>query len=432
MYRINLKNEELRKFRVGYACLNSDVKTKYRTCRQRNLTIEKWHELIKINLSVLKEMIEYNRKMKLSMYRISSDLIPFGSADVLDYDWANIFQKEFAELRELLKNRIRFSMHPGQYTVLNSLSADVVERALKDLEYHVKVMRLLGATRKNKVVLHIGGIYGDKPSAIKRFVEVANGLDQSILDHLIIENDDRSYNIKDVLEISEQTGLPVVFDNLHHEINLPEESRPMKEWIEAAGRTWQAEDGRQIIHYSQQAEGKRTGAHSATIDSQVLLQFLDSLDEPLDIMLEVKDKNRSTEKLQMILNKDLKMAERLWARQKYSMLSRSQPNYQEVRQLLKDKTNVDFKRIAELFEQTEKLAHSPGDAVNAADHVWGYFKKQTTDKEKNDFRKLMDSGIPDSDSERIVRKYLTKMLKKYPNGYLEESYYFNESLSHNI
>ena len=132
-----MKNEELRKFRVGYACLNSDVKTKYRTCRQRNLTIEKWHELIKINLSVLKEMIEYNRKMKLSMYRISSDLIPFGSADVLDYDWANIFQKEFAELRELLKNRIRFSMHPGQYTVLNSLSADVVERALNGLEYLV-------------------------------------------------------------------------------------------------------------------------------------------------------------------------------------------------------------------------------------------------------------------------------------------------------
>ena len=424
-----MNNEKLREFRVGYACLNSDVSSKYRTCRQRNLTIETWHDLIETNLSVLKEMIEYNRKMKLSMYRISSDLIPFGSADLLDYDWASIFQEEFAGLRKLLKNRIRFSMHPGQYTVLNSLSADVVERAIKDLEYHVKVMKLLGATRKNKVVLHIGGIYGDKPSAIKRFVQVANNLDQSILEHLIIENDERSYTIKDVLEISAQTGIPVVFDNLHHEINLPDENRPMKEWIEAAGKTWQPEDGRQIIHYSQQAEGKRTGAHSATINSNLFLEFLKNLEQPLDIMLEVKDKNRSAEKLQMILNQDIKMAERLWARQKYSMLSKSQPNYQEVRQLLKDKENVDFKRIAELFEETEKLAHSPGDAVNAADHVWGYFKKQATDQEKNDFRKLLDIGIPDSKSELIVRKYLNKMLKKYPNGYLEESYYFNESLS---
>lgn len=424
-----MNKEKLREFRVGYACLNSDVSSKYRTCRQSNLTTEKWHDLIETNLSVLKEMIQYNRKMKLSMYRISSDLIPFGSADLLDYDWANIFQEEFAGLRKLLKNNIRFSMHPGQYTVLNSLSSDVVERAIKDLEYHVKVMKLLGATRKNKVVLHIGGIYGDKPSAIKRFVQVANDLDQSILDHLIIENDERSYNIKDVLEISAQTGIPVVFDNLHHEINLPEEMRPMKEWIEAAGKTWQPEDGRQIIHYSQQAEGKRTGAHSATINSNLFLEFLKNLEQPLDIMLEVKDKNRSAEKLQMILNQDIKMAERLWARQKYSMLSKSQPNYQEVRQLLKDKENVDFKRIAELFEETEKLAHSPGDAVNAADHVWGYFKKQATDQEKNDFRKLLDIGIPDSKSELIVRKYLNKMLKKYPNGYLEESYYFNESLS---
>lgn len=413
-------------FRVGYACLNPDVPNIYKTCRQSNLTLEKWHDLIEGNLETLGAMVRYNRKHKLSLYRISSDLIPFGSADVLAYDWAKDFAPVFEKLKALL-GRIRFSMHPGQYTVLNSPDPNVVRNAIKDLEYHVRVMELLGATRQNKLVLHIGGVYGDKPAAMDRFAEAASRLDQRIRDHLIIENDERLYTIADVLWISERTGLPVIFDNLHHQINPPPEACSMAQWITRAGATWQEEDGRQIIHYSEQARGKRPGAHSVTVDSRSFLQFIDTLDQPLDIMLEVKDKNRSAEKLQMILQGDVKLAETLWARHKYSVLAKSQPIYREIRMLLKQKDQADLERVAQLFEQAQTLPHSPGDAVNAAEHVWGYFKKQATAKEKDTFRQMLEAGVPDEPSEMKIRSYLKKILKKYPNTYLESSYYFNET-----
>lgn len=420
-------NDKISGFRTGYACLNLDAPLKYRTCRQSNLTLEKWNELIAWNLNTLKAMILYNLETGISLYRISSDLIPFGSAEILDYDWASDFREEFNELRELLSTGIRFSMHPGQYTVLNSPNSQVVANSIRDLEYHVKVMGLLGASRVNKIVLHIGGIYGDKAKASQRFIQAANALDPAIRRHLIIENDERLYNIQDVLHISSETGLPAIFDNLHHEINPPAGDRPMADWIREAGETWQAADGRQIIHYSQQSSAKRPGAHSVSVDTRSFLEFLTTLNHPLDIMLEVKDKNRSAEKLRMVLDRDIRLAERLWARHKYSILAKSQPLYREIRMLLKDKAAADLTTLALLFEQSTALPYSAGDAVNAAEHVWGYFKKSANEKEKHRFIALLKEGLPDEASEVEARAYLKKLLKKYPNQYLEESYYFNET-----
>ena len=60
-------------------------------------------------------------------------------------------------------------MHPGQYTVLNSPNPEVVERAILDLDYHTKLLSSLGGGQENKMILHIGGGYGDKSQAIERF-----------------------------------------------------------------------------------------------------------------------------------------------------------------------------------------------------------------------------------------------------------------------
>ncbi len=413
-------------FRAGYACVNLDTPGKYRTCRQSNLTREVWESLIRANLGTLREMALYNQKHRLSLYRISSDLIPFGSAEVLDFDWAAQFAPEFAELKKLLR-RTRFSMHPGQYTVLSSPDEGVIRRSILDLEYHVKVLQLLGATRENKLVIHIGGVYGDKPAAMERFVNTANALAPPIREHLILENDERMYHIADLLAIGQKTGLPVIFDNLHHQINPPPEGRSPAEWIDAVGATWQAADGRQIIHYSEQAPGKRAGAHSEAVTIDAFLDFINGLSRPIDIRLEVKDKNRSAEKVRMVLYKDIRLAEIIWARSKYSVLAKSQPIYQEIRRLLKAKEASDFLQIARLLESAQALPPSNGDAINAAEHVWGYFKDRVTTKERETFleaiRRMQAGEITDPE----VRKLLRRMLRKYPHPYLEQSYYFDQA-----
>ena len=68
---------------IGYACLNIGTPgTKMRSVMQRNATAEKLTEVTAHNLAALEKMIDYNRENNIKLFRISSDLIPFGSSPV--------------------------------------------------------------------------------------------------------------------------------------------------------------------------------------------------------------------------------------------------------------------------------------------------------------------------------------------------------------
>ena len=151
----------------------------------------------------------------------------------------------------------------------------------------------------NKIVLHVGGIYGDKEAALERFATNFKRLPEAVQNRLIIENDDRLYNIEEVLGLAYRLQIPAVYDNLHHAINPPPSGGTDRYWIAEAKKTWKAADGKQKIHYSQQAPGKRPGAHTDTIQLDTFLTFHKQLeDQQIDIMLEVKDKNLSAVKCQ--------------------------------------------------------------------------------------------------------------------------------------
>ncbi len=53
----------------------------------------------------------------------------------------------------------------------------------------------------------------------------------------MIENDDRTFSLRDVLGLSERTGLRVVWDILHHHCNDPD-GIPDREALELALATW--------------------------------------------------------------------------------------------------------------------------------------------------------------------------------------------------
>ncbi len=91
------------------------------------------------------------------MYRLSSDLIPFGSdLSTNQLDWVDLYSESFERIGAKIKQHdIRVSMHPGQYTVLNSPDAAVVERAIADLEYHVAILEAMKIDTTHKIILHI-------------------------------------------------------------------------------------------------------------------------------------------------------------------------------------------------------------------------------------------------------------------------------------
>ena len=413
--------------RIGYACLTRGIPyTDIKRTVQKNATEARLRELISHNLASLDRMLDYNRDSGIHMLRISSDIIPFGSSPVNTLQWEEEFEEKLAALgRKLKAYDIRVSMHPGQYTVLNSPRIEVVDRAILDLEYHVRFLGALGTDATNKIILHVGGVYGDKQSAMDVFSENWKKLQDSIKSRLVIENDDRSYTIEDVLELGTKNGIPVVFDNLHHQVNGNGESD--LSWIEEASKTWKQKDGVQKIHYSQQDGNKNPGAHSGTIDVAEFLKYIEENSGiDFDIMLEVKDKNLSAAKaINAIDTNNIIQLEKEWSRYKYNVLESSPRIYQEIRELLKNKPSYPLIEFYKLIDQALETAPTLGTSINALEHVWGYFKDIADDKERTWYAKTIDSASNDILSLSAAKKKLWSMVDKYDEKYLKNSYYFH-------
>ena len=414
---------------IGYACLNIGTpQTNIRSVMQRNATPEKLTEVIAHNLEALEKMVDYNIANDIRLYRISSDLIPFGSSPVNALDWPEIHKEAFDRIGAKIRNSgMRVSLHPGQYTVLNSPTEDVVERAIEDLIYHDKILTALGTDKKNKIVLHVGGIYGDKEAALDRFADNFQRLPETVQNRLIIENDDRLYNIEEVLGLANRLQFPAVYDNLHHAINPPPSGGNDQYWIAEAKKTWKEADGNQKIHYSQQAPSKRSGAHTDTIQLDTFLKFYNQLDDStIDIMLEVKEKNLSAIKCQNATTETqhLKLLEKEWGRYKYAILERSPAIYQAIRTLLKDKADYPVREFYRLIDAVFTEEIRPGYAENAAAHVWGYFKKNATDTERSQYEKNLTHYRNNTGTLETLKRQLFKLAEKYETDYLLQSLYF--------
>ncbi len=411
---------------IGYACLTVGVfATKQRTCTLKNATSDVLIGLIKSNLESLNNILDYNMKNGIMLFRISSEIIPFGSHPKNALNWWEIFNDKLNEIgRKAITNGIRLSMHASHYTILNSPDEEVLKRSVEDLRYHARLMDAMGLGQENKIVLHVGGVYGDKREAIKRFINNYHCLDENIRKRLVIENDDRCYDISDVLNIGEREGIPVVFDNLHHQVNT-NNTRSEAGWISACKKTWKKEDGNQKLHYSQQDIGKRPGSHSPTINGEDFFNFYKQLPKyDIDIMVEVKDKNLSAVKcINVISSPEIKRLENEWARYKYLVLEHCPQAYYAVRQLLKDKSLYPVIDFYKLIDDSLSTPIKPQNAVNAAQHVWGYFKDFADLKAYQTFEKSINK-ISLGESTNSMKKFLWRLTLEAQQKYLENSLYF--------
>ena len=115
-----------------------------------------------------------------------------------------------------------------------------------------------------------------------------------------------------------------------------------------------------------------------------------------------------------------KECEVLWAKNKYYVLSKSHKVYLEIREYLKEK-EVDILLIKEKILNLRNVEESKKDFNNAILHVWGYFKKDATDVEKQGLFSILDKYMTEQSNQETVIEYIKALLKKYPNQYLQES-----------
>jgi len=294
--------------KLGYPCINNGLECRSsRTFRLKNYSKSRLIETIKGNLNCLQKILNYNKQHRLLFFRITSDLIPFGSHPIMDYNWQKHFHTTFEEIGQYIKeNDMRITMHPGQYTVLNSNKEEVAKNAVKDLNYHVEILDLMRLDSTAKVQIHVGGVYDEKKKSLQRFIHRYKKLNENVQNRLIIENDDKSYSLKDCLEINKKIEIPVVFDVYHHECLNSGES--IEDAFKKFTKTWKEKDGPPIIHYSSEHPTKGKCRHAEKID---LAHFKDFIHKTLpfdfDIMLEIKNKELSALQAIKVLEKDKRL-----------------------------------------------------------------------------------------------------------------------------
>jgi UV DNA damage endonuclease len=280
------------------------------------------------SLEHLVAVLEYLGRHEIRMYRVTSDLVPYATHPDLPQFHGQVEEcaDELARVGALARELdIRLSTHPGQYIVLNSENETVVAGAVRDLEVQAALLDALGCGPEAVVVLHVGSGQGD---ALGRFEAGLERLSDAARARLVIENDDRTFSLRDVFELHRRTGLRVVWDILHHHCHDPD-GIPDREALELALATW-PDDVVPKIHYStpktaleerKRKVGRKTvtewvlpqlRAHADMIDPIAFGQFLRDTAAGLhfDVMLEAKGKDLALLRLREQLEREMAKPQR--------------------------------------------------------------------------------------------------------------------------
>ena len=253
------------------------------------------------NCSDLEEIVKWNINNGYKFFRVTSNLAPWKS----EYRWDDM--PDIEQIRKHLwsagtmanTHNLRLTSHPGPFNVLTSPRPHVVTNCVRDLTDHGDVFDMMNLSRTpyNKINIHIGGAYGDKESAMKRFCENFELLPDSVKSRLTVENDDRAsmYSVKDLYYgVYERIGIPIVFDYHHHKFCSGDMSE--QEALEMAISTWPS-DITPAVHYSESRreeqldETIRVQAHSDYIYDEI-----DTYGHDIDIMVEAKRKELAVQK----------------------------------------------------------------------------------------------------------------------------------------
>ncbi len=293
--------------RLGYPCVSLLLdRTTNHDCTLRTAGPERLRALIAQNLADLRAILEHNLAHGWLMFRIGSSVIPFASHPVNTLDWQNEFGAELAAIGAFARQHgMRLSFHPGQYTVLNAPDPAIVERAKAEIAYSAAFLDALSMDASCKIVIHLGGAYGDRDAARARFVDTVNRLDESSRRRLVIENDERLWTPADALWVSERTALPVVFDSLHYQANPgPGE---LDELLARIFATWGPADGPPKVHFSSQAAGGRSGHHADYADPAEFQAWVERWSRfgDFDLMLEAKAKDRALQALSEFTSREI-------------------------------------------------------------------------------------------------------------------------------
>lgn len=246
--------------RLGLCCLFADEPIRFRTATARVLSrytreeqLRRLAELAAANAAALHAALVYCASHGIGCFRVNSQILPLCTHPQLGYTMAdlpggNTIREAFEACGAFARAQdLRLTFHPDQFILLSSPRNEVTQSSIAELEYQAEVATWIGADVIN---IHAGGVYGDKPAALARFVATLRQLPAAIRQRLTLENDDRSYTPRDLLPLCEAQRIPLVYD-VHHHRCLPD-GYTVAEVTARAAATWDREP---LFHLSSPREG---------------------------------------------------------------------------------------------------------------------------------------------------------------------------------
>lgn len=293
------------KVRLGYVALSkamNEITTSssvtYTNYVNKNYTVDKLISITENNLNNLKKLMIYNVKNNFHFYRLTSKLVPLATHDKVNFDYITPLTYKYKEIGKIINdNKIRVDTHPDQYTVLNSMNKRIVTNTFRILEYHYKVLNALNI--KNPIIiLHVGSSVCGKKASITRFINNFKKLPKHIQKCIVVENDDKVYNIKDVFSLCNKLNIPMVLDYHHYICNNDEEK--IEDYIEEIINTWKEISPKFHFSTPKSKLKKEFRSHHDYINSDDFIKFINILklyNKDIDIMLEAKAKDDAISRL---------------------------------------------------------------------------------------------------------------------------------------
>lgn len=326
------------KGRLGYACLNTYLRQSNppvfssRTCRIQSI-LEHRHplqdpsqpehptknkpdrskpadvelgqryveQLCLANIKDIAKMLRWNDRYNIKFMRLSSEMFPFASHPEYGYKLAPFATEALAEAGKVIAELgHRVTTHPGQFTQLGSPRKQVIDNAIRDLEYHDEMLSLLKLPEqldKDAVmILHMGGMFEGKAETIARFKENYPNLSQSIKNRLVLENDDMGWSVHDLLPVCEELNIPLVLDYHHHNIvfdssQIREGTKDIMDLYPRIKATWDRKGIKQKMHYSEPTPPAITPRQRRKHSPRIMT--LPPCAPDMDLMIEAKDKEQA-------------------------------------------------------------------------------------------------------------------------------------------
>jgi UV DNA damage endonuclease len=268
---------------------------------------------LRVSLGYLRALFAYLDEVDIRLYRMASSLAPYATHPDHPQFHGQVDEcaAELAELgAEARRLRLRLSFHPSQFIVLNAPGKDLASRSAADIEIQAAILEAMGLGDEAVVVLHVGGVYGDRAAARERFARNFERLSPVAQRRLGLENDDGRFDVQDVLWLHQRIGVRAILD-AHHHLCYNLSGMEMAEAARACLATWQGWDGRPKVHFSsprtdwgfrygseEKARRPNWSSHAEFADPFAFVAFYRHIvDLAPDVILEAKAKDVAVSQL---------------------------------------------------------------------------------------------------------------------------------------